>query len=80
MGALTPTGAPPPGWPADGRLEFVSVTLRYRPGLAPALRGVSFAVAPGERLGVVGRTGAGKSSLAVALLRLREPRRGRWFF
>ena len=46
-----------------GRIEFKSVEMRYKPDLQPALRDVSFVVQPGERVAVVGRTGAGKSSL-----------------
>ncbi|KAF8063051.1 ABCC13 [Scenedesmus sp. PABB004] len=52
-------------------IAFEGVVLRYRPGLPPALRGVSFSVQRGRKLGVCGRTGAGKSSLVAALLRLR---------
>ena len=63
---------PPKDWPARGKLEFQSVTLRYRPGLPLALNGLSFVVEPGQRCGVVGRTGAGKSSLTVGLFRLVE--------
>jgi ABC-type multidrug transport system fused ATPase/permease subunit len=62
----------PAGWPCAGALSFDQVTLCYRPGLPPALRELSFSVQPGERLGIVGRTGAGKSTIAAALLRLRE--------
>ena len=69
----TPEHAPPPGWPTAGGLSFTDVVLRYRPGLEPALRGVSFSLPPGCRAGVVGRTGSGKSSLIVALFRLVEP-------
>jgi ABC-type multidrug transport system fused ATPase/permease subunit len=64
--------APPPSWPAAGRLECRQLALRYRAGLAPALNGVNFVVAAGERVGVCGRTGAGKSSVTVALLRLAD--------
>ena len=46
-----------------GKIEFKSVEMRYKPELEPALRDVSFTVQPGERVAVVGRTGAGKSSL-----------------
>ncbi|KAH8065622.1 ATPase [Aureococcus anophagefferens] len=64
----------PPGWPAGGRVAFEAVSLAYAGAPdAPALRGVSFAVDGGERLGVCGRTGAGKSSLVAALFRLAEP-------
>ena len=64
-------------WPEAGRVHFVAVELRYRPDLPPALRGVSFAVGAGERMGIVGRSGSGKSSLVSALLRLVELDGGR---
>lgn len=65
------------GWPAKGELRFEQVTLRYRPSLPPALDGFSCVIAPGEHVGVVGRTGAGKSTLAAALFRLVELEAGR---
>mmetsp|Transcript_41355 Transcript_41355/g.110682 ORF Transcript_41355/g.110682 Transcript_41355/m.110682 type:complete len:347 (+) Transcript_41355:2852-3892(+) len=68
---------PPPSWPFRGELVLESVELRYGPERCPALRGVSFSTPGGERIGVVGRTGAGKSSLAAAVLRLRELWSGR---
>jgi ATP-binding cassette subfamily C (CFTR/MRP) protein 10 len=74
--ALAAPGAPPPGWPAAGRVEFRGVWLRYASaGSTPApwaLRGLSLAAAAGARFGLVGRTGAGKSSALAALLRLAE--------
>lgn len=64
---------PPPGWPRPGgSLEFRAVVLRYAPDLDPALRGLSLTVGPLERLGIAGRTGAGKSSIIAALFRLVE--------
>ncbi|KAF6252401.1 P-loop containing nucleoside triphosphate hydrolase protein [Scenedesmus sp. NREL 46B-D3] len=57
---------------AEGHIEFRDVNLRYRPGLPLVLRGLSFTVEPGWKVGVVGRTGAGKSSLIGALFRLTE--------
>lgn len=63
-------------WPGEGTLEFVDVVMRYRKGLDPVLKGLSFKVRSGERVGVVGRTGAGKSSILVALFRLAEIRYG----
>lgn len=64
---------PPPGWPrVGGSLEFRAVVLRYAPALDPALRGLSLTVGPLERLGIAGRTGAGKSSIIAALFRLVE--------
>lgn len=67
----------PTSWPAQGAVTFENVELRYRPGLPLALCGLSFSVQGGERLGIVGRTGAGKSSLSVLLFRLVEPAGGR---
>ena len=69
-------GLPPSGWPAAGRLEWKDVMLRYRPGLTPALREVSWTINPGEKIGICGRTGAGKSSLTVAMLRLADEMTG----
>ncbi|UYV70180.1 ABCC12 [Cordylochernes scorpioides] len=63
---------PPLDWPTRGRLLFHDVTLRYRPGLPLALKGVSFELQPGDRVAVVGHSGAGKSSLGAALFRLVE--------
>jgi len=66
---------PPQGWPTAGMLEVRNLRLRYRPHLPLVLKGLNFQVAPGERLGVCGRTGAGKSSLLLAILRIAEPER-----
>jgi len=57
-------------WPTRGDVVFDEVCLRYRPGLPLALDRLSFRVPPGKRCGVCGRSGAGKSSLIAALLRL----------
>jgi ABC-type multidrug transport system fused ATPase/permease subunit len=59
-------------WPSRGGLEFRDVKMRYRPKLPLSLNGLSFRVNAGEHCGVVGRTGAGKSSLFAALFRLVE--------
>jgi ABC-type multidrug transport system fused ATPase/permease subunit len=67
------------GWPGSGRLDLKEVVLRYpsqAPGSAPALRGLTISLASGDRLGVVGRTGAGKSTILSALLRLVVPESG----
>ena len=63
-------------WPQKGEIRFNKTTLIYRPGLPPALKGVSFTVKGGEKVGVVGRTGAGKSSLLVVLFRLVDHSEG----
>ncbi|KAI4552348.1 hypothetical protein MJT46_016999 [Ovis ammon polii x Ovis aries] len=65
------------GWLSQGSVEFQDVVLVYRPGLPNALDGVTFRVRPGEKLGIVGRTGSGKSSLLLVLFRLLEPSSGR---
>ncbi|VDI22202.1 Hypothetical predicted protein [Mytilus galloprovincialis] len=59
-------------WPANGEIEFLNYKTCYREGLDLVLRGVSCNIKPGEKIGVVGRTGAGKSSLTMALYRLIE--------
>lgn len=68
-GATTTPHDPPASWPEQGSIEFKDVDLAYREGLPLVLKGVTFAVNPGEKVGVVGRTGAGKSSLLQALFR-----------
>jgi ABC-type multidrug transport system fused ATPase/permease subunit len=55
---------------------YNNVWMKYRPELEPVLKGVSFKVAPGEKVGIVGRTGSGKSSLIVTLFRLVEAYEG----
>lgn len=61
---------PPSSWPAEGKIEFEHVTLKYKPELPPALSNVSFLIASGMQVGIIGRTGAGKSSILNALFRL----------
>ncbi|KAG1750701.1 ABC protein [Suillus lakei] len=63
---------PPAQWPKHGAIEFNNVKMAYRPGLPNVLRGISVKVEGGEKIGVVGRTGAGKSSLMLALFRIVE--------
>ncbi|XP_039167225.1 ABC transporter C family member 12 isoform X1 [Eucalyptus grandis] len=75
--AIVESNRPPPGWPSLGSIKFEDVVLRYRPELPPVLHGLSFSVAPREKLGVVGRTGAGKSSMINALFRIVELEKGR---
>lgn len=68
---------PPPGWTSSGSIEFQNVVLRYRPELPPVLHGLSFKISPNEKIGIVGRTGAGKSSMINALFRIVELECGR---
>ncbi|KAI0843074.1 P-loop containing nucleoside triphosphate hydrolase protein [Hypoxylon sp. FL0890] len=62
----------PKAWPTNGKIEMADVNMRYRPELPVVLKGVSINIQGGEKIGIVGRTGAGKSSLATALFRLAE--------
>ncbi len=67
----------PLDWPSEGAIEFDNVTLRYRPELPCALKGVSFKVRAGERVGLVGRTGSGKTTALACLFRLVPLEAGR---
>ncbi|XP_071113612.1 multidrug resistance-associated protein 1-like [Haliotis cracherodii] len=69
-------GQLPFNWPDRGRLEFINYSLRYRQGRDLVLKNITFTVHGGEKIGVVGRTGAGKSSLMLSLFRLVEPTEG----
>ena len=67
---------PPAAWPTQGRLEVSNLVAGYAPELSPVLKGLTFTVEKGQRVGVVGRTGAGKSSLTLALFRILNVREG----
>ncbi|KAI9235213.1 MAG: P-loop containing nucleoside triphosphate hydrolase protein [Podila humilis] len=62
----------PENWPSEGKVEFRNYSTRYRQGLDLVIKNISFEVAPAEKVGIVGRTGAGKSSLTLALFRIVE--------
>ncbi|EMD41587.1 hypothetical protein CERSUDRAFT_79219 [Gelatoporia subvermispora B] len=64
-----PSGVPPAYWPASGELRVEKLSARYSPDGPRVLHEVSFEVKSGERVGIVGRTGSGKSSLTLSLLR-----------
>ena len=63
-------GSAPSDWPNAGHISFKSVCMKYGPSYGLALKNVSFEIQPREHIGIVGRTGAGKSSLFQALVRM----------
>ncbi|KAG4101689.1 P-loop containing nucleoside triphosphate hydrolase protein [Neocallimastix lanati (nom. inval.)] len=63
----------PLGWPYKGRIEIRNLTMRYAPYLPPTIRDVSLDIDSHEKVGIVGRTGAGKSSIIMTLFRMVEP-------
>ncbi|KAF2717771.1 P-loop containing nucleoside triphosphate hydrolase protein [Polychaeton citri CBS 116435] len=63
-------------WPSSGSIVVRDLEVRYANHLEPALKGISFSVDPCQRIGIVGRTGSGKSSLTLALFRFLEARQG----
>uniref|UniRef100_A0A7M4ER73 ABC-type glutathione-S-conjugate transporter n=1 Tax=Crocodylus porosus TaxID=8502 RepID=A0A7M4ER73_CROPO len=63
-------------WPTEGRIEFRNYSLQYRPNLELALKNITITIRGQEKIGIAGRTGAGKSTLAVGLLRLVEAAEG----
>lgn len=65
-------GDVPASWPDKGEINFENVQMRYRDGLPLVLKGLSMKVRGGERIGIVGRTGAGKSTIMSTLFRLVE--------
>ena len=60
-------------WPSKGAVEFRNYSTRYRPNLPLILKSINLSIKAHEKIGVVGRTGAGKSSLTLALFRIIEP-------
>ncbi|KAF9576680.1 hypothetical protein EC968_005453 [Mortierella alpina] len=73
------TGVPiPAAWPDKGHIVFKNYSTRYREGMDLVLKNVSFEVQPAEKVGIVGRTGAGKSSLTLALFRIIEAADSYW--
>ncbi|XP_056144596.1 multidrug resistance-associated protein 1-like [Lampris incognitus] len=85
--ASTPKEAPwtvsgsslPTDWPTTGMIEIEDYGLQYRKGLDWALKGISLSIQEKEKVGIVGRTGAGKSSLALGIFRILEAMKGKIF-
>jgi ABC-type multidrug transport system fused ATPase/permease subunit len=73
---IVPSHRPPVGWPTVGEVVITNLTARHREGLQPCLKGVSVRVPGGSKVGVVGRTGSGKTSLTLALFRIIEASEG----
>lgn len=73
---IVPNHRPAVAWPAFGALQFRNYSTRYRQGLDLVLKNINLDIKSHEKIGVVGRTGAGKSSLTLALFRLIEPATG----
>ena len=67
---------PPQNWPLKGRVEVKDLEIKYSKDGDPVIKGVSFVIEPFTKTGVVGRTGAGKSTITAALFRMIEPSRG----
>lgn len=67
---------PPANWPDQGRLEVSDLSLRYAPTLPRVIKNVTFSVEPNNKIGIVGRTGAGKSTIITALFRFLDPETG----
>lgn len=75
--AIIEDNRPPQNWPSQGSVEFINYTTRYREDLDPVLNSLTFKIGAREKVGIVGRTGAGKSSLALALFRALEAEEGK---
>ncbi|KAF9163643.1 hypothetical protein DFQ26_002301 [Actinomortierella ambigua] len=74
--AIVPDNRPDDHWPSQGSIEIRNLEMRYRPELPSVIHNLSLDIKGGEKIGVVGRTGAGKSSIMVALFRMVEASKG----
>lgn len=68
---------PPPNWPGQGHVDIKDLQVRYRPNTPLVLKGITLTINGGEKIGVVGRTGSGKSTLIQVFFRLVEPTGGK---
>lgn len=69
---IIPDHRPPQSWPHDGEIKFEHYSTKYRPELDLVLKDINIDIKPREKIGIVGRTGAGKSSITLALFRIIE--------
>ncbi|CAI4045668.1 hypothetical protein SKDZ_12G0420 [Saccharomyces kudriavzevii ZP591] len=74
--SINPENRPDESWPSKGSIEFKNYSTKYRENLDPVLRDINVRIKPCEKIGIVGRTGAGKSTLSLALFRILEPTEG----
>ncbi|XP_004510355.1 ABC transporter C family member 8 [Cicer arietinum] len=74
--AIVENNRPPSSWPSKGKIDLQGLEIRYRLNAPLVLKGITCTFKEGSRVGVVGRTGSGKSTLISALFRLVEPSRG----
>ena len=65
------------GFPKKGEIKFVKFYVRYRPDSKLVLKNIDFTIAPGEKIGIVGRTGSGKTTLCLSLFRILEAATGK---
>ncbi|CAN6221054.1 unnamed protein product [Urochloa humidicola] len=75
--AIIPENRPPASWPQEGRIDLQDLKIRYRPSAPLVLKGITCTFAAGNKIGVVGRTGSGKSTLISSLFRLVDPAGGK---
>ena len=73
---VVPNEDVPENWPDKGEIVFQDLEVRYNANLKPVLKGITFTAHSGHMIGIVGRTGAGKSSLTLSLFRIIEAYRG----
>ncbi|KAL4194335.1 hypothetical protein AMTRI_Chr05g68080 [Amborella trichopoda] len=75
--AIINENRPPASWPVKGRIDLLDLKIKYRPNSPLVLKGITCTFEEGKRVGVVGRTGSGKTTLISALFRLVEPASGK---
>ena len=66
-------------WPNEGKINFKDISIKYRPNTEIVLKNINFEILPGEKVGICGRTGSGKSTICLSIFRLIEPHEGTIF-